>query len=875
MIGSEEIGCYTPNALDINYGPDSYGNYVDALTPQVCWHYFDSEPTTQAAFEIQVGTDDDWSVAELWGPGPNYTADSCVTYAGMSLSEGETYYLRIRVNNGTDWGSWSQAWFIVHLPAVLNVPDEYETIQAGINAAIHGDMVKVASGIYSGEGNRDIHFDGKGIHLFAEDGAENTIIDCGGSEAEPHRAFRFSSGEAPDAIVNGFKIINGFGPIERDNSTGGAIYCSDASPTIRNCIFENNIGKSNGGAISAWGSSITIANCTFSNNHAIHGSAIYYKGVPEKNRAITSNITKCLFDHNIGLSEDMSYGGAILLQYAGMTVNLTDCVLYCNEADAGGAVAIWYDAVMNVSGCTIVGNKSNPGIGGAFYAFLNAELNIENSIIAFSKLGEALYCGEDATVNVMCTDIFGNAGGDWTKCLTGLEEGDGNFSANPRFCNVATGDLSLSSNSPCLPANSSCEELIGVYGQGCAGYNYQVWKIKPDGSGDISTIQEAINQAVDGDTILVKGGTYTGDGNRDLDLWCKQIVIISENGALYTIIDCQGTEAEPHRAFRLCNGENAANVIIGLTFMNGYGVFEKDNPKGGALYISNSSPIFEECIFKNNSTPKNGGAVSGWGTDAVFNDCSFSNNTGMHGAAVYLNGVPDIYKGDRVLNPTFNRCSFSENTCTEIFTGEGTSVGGAILMQYANLNVDFNSCIFRGNSADYGSAAVCWDDATLTMTNCTVVGNSSNVSGNGAIVLSTYYTNPRFVLNNSIIAFNVGCKAVHCSDYADITITCSDISGNAEGDFVGCITGYFNVNGNVSEDPQFCNLAVNNIHIDPGSVCAPENNNCGTLMGAMPEGCVLCGDSNGDTKVNVSDAVYILNYYSWAARPRIPLKPQM
>ncbi|MHC4705218.1 MAG: hypothetical protein ACYTFQ_32110, partial [Planctomycetota bacterium] len=126
---------------------------------------------------------------------------------------------------------------------MLHVPSEYSTIQAAIDAAMPSDTVIVADGIYTGPGNRDIDFKGKAITVRSENGPFNCTIDCGGSSTEPHRGFRFHSGEGSTAVVSGFTITNGYGPDEAavwSDPAGGAIYCQDSDPTISRCIITGN-----------------------------------------------------------------------------------------------------------------------------------------------------------------------------------------------------------------------------------------------------------------------------------------------------------------------------------------------------------------------------------------------------------------------------------------------------------------------------------------------------------------------------------------------------------------------------------------------------------------------------------------------------------
>jgi hypothetical protein len=95
-------------------------------------------------------------------------------------------------------------------------------------------------------------------------------------------------------------------------------------------------------------------------------------------------------------------------------------------------------------------------------------------------------------------------------------------------------------------------------------------------------------------------------------------------------------------------------------------------------------------------------------------------------------------------------------------------------------------------------------------------------------------------IENTIIAFSYYGPGVlsHYGGPVPILVCC-DIFGNAGGDWMGAIASQYGINGNVSEDPLFCDPENLDFTLHADSPCAPftpPNPEC-DLIGAWPVGC--------------------------------------
>ena len=70
-----------------------------------------------------------------------------------------------------------------------------------------------------------------------------------------------------------------------------------------------------------------------------------------------------------------------------------------------------------MSYCTFTGNSCLYGHG-AIYVESRGSIALDHCIISYSEHGPALECSQVSSATLTCCDLYGNAGGDWTGCIT-------------------------------------------------------------------------------------------------------------------------------------------------------------------------------------------------------------------------------------------------------------------------------------------------------------------------------------------------------------------------------------------------------------------------------------------------------------------------
>ncbi|MFH1681862.1 MAG: right-handed parallel beta-helix repeat-containing protein [Candidatus Eisenbacteria bacterium] len=199
---------------------------------------------------------------------------------------------------------------------------------------------------------------------------------------------------------------------------------------------------------------------------------------------------------------------------------------------------------------------------------------------------------------------------------------------------------------------------------------------------DFSTVQEGIQAASDGDTVLVYPGPYP----ENLSFLGKEIVVGSRMIETGDPAYIDSTFLEPGMVFlapivSFTNGEGFGAVLTGFTIRNGTAtngggvscsyafpkilknrfVNNTAHQDGGGVYIDHGGPTIADCAFEGNrALATDGGGVYAWVAAPIIHRSEFFGNyAGFRGAGIYCEHS----------DPTITDNVIHDNLCADYYGG--------------------------------------------------------------------------------------------------------------------------------------------------------------------------------------------------------------
>ncbi len=223
----------------------------------------------------------------------------------------------------------------------------------------------------------------------------------------------------------------------------------------------------------------------------------------------------------------------------------------------------------------------------------------------------------------------------------------------------------------------------------------------------VTRIQDGINIAEHGDTVMVFPGTYF---EHDIDFLGKAIVLTSTDpldSAVVTSTTINASSLGP--VFYLHSGEDITSVITGFTITGGF------NNRGGGIECSySSSATVERNIITGNTASDHGGAIlCGSNCRSIITNNIISHNTVIEGPG---GGI----------SCTTNSSPIIANNVIQNNSTVGWASGGGLVCSAAEPLITNNTII--NNISGYGGGISC-NNSTIEVNNTIFWGNEGTVQG--------------------------------------------------------------------------------------------------------------------------------------------------
>jgi len=315
---------------------------------------------------------------------------------------------------------------------------------------------------------------------------------------------------------------------------------------------------------------------------------------------------------------------------------------------------------------------------------------------------------------------------------------------------------------------------------------------------DQPTIQDGINAAVNGDTVLVAPGTYV----ENIDFKGKAITVASEQGAGFTVID--GNQAGSVVTFQ--SGEDNYSVLEGFKLTNGAAY------SGGGIYCENSSPTITNDIISWNLAYGTGFFGGGGGIYCDKSSLKIINN-------IINNNSSDPESGGGIL------CQYSQPAIENniIYENYAFNSGGGICCHYSGPTTILNNIIYGNQTLTGGGIQIYHSSSTIT--NNTITDNLGVIAGGGIHCQRSDYS----TITNTILWDNdapTGSE-IWIGDFyvpSTVTVSYSDVDGGQSSVYVYPTSILNWGSGMIDANPLFFNQANSDFHLqqDP---CQPGINN--------------------------------------------------